>query len=114
MISGNGESLSFAVALTGGYMPLADPGTANDAAHLQQLHQQAAANRESPSAEMLSGERHRTPSMDAIADQLALDIDRAPTKHLDYLARELWKAHAAGALDDDTAQGLAELLRDRQ
>jgi hypothetical protein len=52
--------------------------------------------------------------MEAMAEQLELDIDRAPLKHLDYLARRVWSAHAAGTLDDDTAQGLAELIRDRQ
>jgi hypothetical protein len=52
--------------------------------------------------------------MEAMAEQLELDINRAPIKHLDYLARRVWSAHAAGTLDDDTAQGLAELIRDRQ
>jgi hypothetical protein len=48
------------------------------------------------------------------SDTLALAIDRAPLKHLDYLARQLWSAHANGILDDDQAQGLAEALADRQ
>jgi hypothetical protein len=52
--------------------------------------------------------------MEALTEQLELDIDRAPLKHLDYLARRVWSAHAAGTLDDDAAQGLAELIRDRQ
>jgi hypothetical protein len=48
------------------------------------------------------------------ADSLALEIDSAHPKHLDYLARQLWQAHAAGQLDDAAAQGLAEALRARQ
>jgi hypothetical protein len=48
------------------------------------------------------------------ADHLALEIDRAPSKHLDYLARQLWTAHANGTLTDEQAQSLAELLHDRQ
>jgi hypothetical protein len=50
----------------------------------------------------------------SFADSLALEIDRAHVKHLDYLARQLWAAHANGTLDDATAQGLAETLRERQ
>jgi hypothetical protein len=48
------------------------------------------------------------------ADHLALEIDRAPCKHLDYLARQLWAAHANGTLTDAAAQSLSEQLHDRQ
>ena len=48
------------------------------------------------------------------ADSLALEIAGARPKHLDYLARQLWSAHANGTIDDATAQGLAEALQARQ
>src|SRR5262245_63608777 len=76
------------------------PSAANDAAHLQQTHQQGCGNYESRSAKF--------------ADALALEIDRAPIQHLDYLARQVWSAHANGIIDDDAAQSLAEQLADRQ
>jgi hypothetical protein len=47
-------------------------------------------------------------------DTLWLDIRAAPFKHLDPLCREVWAQHAAGKLTDGEAQGLAEMIRDRQ
>jgi hypothetical protein len=47
-------------------------------------------------------------------DSLWLDIRAAPLKHLDPLCREVWARHAAGKLTDGEAQGLAEMIRDRQ
>ncbi len=82
-------------------MTCTDPAAASDVAHPQQQLEATSSNYESAQTNLL-------------ADHLALEIDRAPTKHLDYLARQVWAAHASGAIDDDAAQGLAELLRDRQ
>jgi hypothetical protein len=50
----------------------------------------------------------------ALFDTFALEIDRAPYKHLDYICRQFWAAHAARKLTDGEAQSLAELARDRQ
>jgi hypothetical protein len=44
----------------------------------------------------------------SLATHFAGAIERAPFSDLNDLAHKLWKAHAAGQLDGDTAQGLAE------
>ena len=49
-----------------------------------------------------------------IAGALALEIDRAPIKHLDYLVRQVWQMHSSGLVSDNEVQGLAELIRERQ
>ena len=121
-------------------MPLADPGVANGAAHPQQTHQQEVVNLESPSAEIAyrpqaldtqepAGESGREgaartapgaqiePAADCesrIAGALALEIDRASIKHLDYLVRQVWQMHSSGLVSDNEVQGLAELIRERQ
>ena len=80
-------------------MPLAEkPGAVNDAAHPQ--HEVTEANCESQSSKF--------------ADALALEISKAPVRHLDFFARQLWAGHANGILTDDQAQDLAEQLADRQ
>jgi hypothetical protein len=77
------------------------PGAATDVAH--------------PNKQLeLDRPNHELAQANLLADHLALEIDRAPAKHLDYVARQIWQAHACGAIDDDTAQGLAEALRERQ
>jgi hypothetical protein len=45
-----------------------------------------------------------------LATAIAGAIDCAQFHELHDLAHKLWKAHAAGHLDDDTAQGLAERI----
>jgi hypothetical protein len=45
-----------------------------------------------------------------LAEQFASAIELAPFSDLNALAHKLWKAHAAGQLDDDEAQSLAERL----
>jgi hypothetical protein len=52
--------------------------------------------------------------MRPVFDTLALDIERLPRKHLDYLCRQVWAAYAAGELTDDEAQTLDEMARDRR
>jgi hypothetical protein len=47
-------------------------------------------------------------------DQLAHAIDGAHPSKLDYLARLIWQSHAAGALEDNHAQLLAEALAARR
>jgi hypothetical protein len=47
-------------------------------------------------------------------EHLARTIEIAPANHLDELAREIWAAHRAGALDDQAAQTAAEAIRARQ
>lgn len=80
-------------------MPLAEkPGAVNDAAHPQ--HEVTEANCKSQSSKF--------------ADALALEISKAPVRHLDFFARQLWAGHANGILTDDQAQDLAEQLADRQ
>jgi hypothetical protein len=44
------------------------------------------------------------------AEQFAGAIERAPFSDLNDLAHKLWKAHAAGHLDDAEAQGFAERI----
>jgi hypothetical protein len=46
----------------------------------------------------------------SLATQFAGAIERAPFSDLNDLAHKLWTAHAAGHLDDETAQGLAEAI----
>ena len=46
----------------------------------------------------------------AIADAIA----SVPLAALDGLSREVWQAHAAGRLDDDQAQALAEAIHERR
>src|SRR3954454_5200953 len=49
------------------------------------------------------------------ADTMSAAIDAARTlTRLDDLNRTLWKAWGAGAVDDDTAQGLAETIEARK
>jgi hypothetical protein len=48
------------------------------------------------------------------ADATMRAIAAAHTTELDRLSRELWRAHAAGVLDDTTAQAAAEALAARQ
>jgi hypothetical protein len=48
------------------------------------------------------------------ADQFAGAISCAQFSDLNALAHKLWKAHAAGHLDDETAQRLAEQLEARK
>src|SRR5262245_52364400 len=50
----------------------------------------------------------------SLADHFAGAIERAPFSDLNALAHKLWKAHAAGHLDDDQAQHLAEQLEARR
>lgn len=50
----------------------------------------------------------------SLADQFAGAIERAPFSDLNALAHKLWKAHAAGHLDDASAQRLAEQLEARR
>jgi hypothetical protein len=47
-------------------------------------------------------------------DTLAWDIEHTPLEHLDSICSRLWRAFANGELDEDQAQSLAELARDRQ
>lgn len=48
-------------------------------------------------------------------ERMRAAIDAAGTlAQMDALAREVWRAHAAGAVDDDGAQRLAELLAERR
>lgn len=49
-----------------------------------------------------------------LADQFAGAIERTPFTNLNAIAHQLWKAHAAGHLDDDQAQALAEQLEARR
>jgi hypothetical protein len=51
---------------------------------------------------------------DMFADQFAGAISRAEFSEVNALAHQLWKAHAAGHLDDDQAQALAEQLEARR
>jgi hypothetical protein len=48
------------------------------------------------------------------AEQIAGAIEHAQFTDLNDLAHKLWKAHAAGHLDDGEAQGLAEQLEARR
>lgn len=48
------------------------------------------------------------------AQAITRAITAARTTELDHLAREVWRAHAAGVLDDVTAQAAAEAIRARQ
>jgi hypothetical protein len=48
------------------------------------------------------------------AEQIAGAIERAQFSDLNNLAHVVWKAHAAGHLDDDQAQELAEQLEARR
>ena len=50
----------------------------------------------------------------SLADHFAGTIEHAPFSDLNALAHKLWKAHAAGHLDDDQAQRLAEQLEARR
>jgi hypothetical protein len=50
----------------------------------------------------------------SLAEQFASTISRAHFSEVNALAHKLWKAHAAGHLDDDQAQGLAEQLEARR
>jgi hypothetical protein len=50
----------------------------------------------------------------SLAEQIAGAISRADFTNLNGLASTLWRAHAAGHLDDETAQGLAEQLEARR
>lgn len=47
-------------------------------------------------------------------EQFAAVIDAAPLSNLDNLARDLWKAHGAGAVGDNNAQALAERIQSRR
>jgi hypothetical protein len=47
-------------------------------------------------------------------DQLSAAIDAAAMPQLDQLAVTLWRAHAAGHVDDDNAQQLAERMQARR
>jgi hypothetical protein len=46
--------------------------------------------------------------------QIATAIEAAPVRALDALSRSIWQGLAAGALDDDDAQRLAELIHVRR
>lgn len=48
------------------------------------------------------------------AEQLTTVIAAASLNTLDQLARTLWQGHAVGAIDDDQAQRLAELIEARR
>jgi hypothetical protein len=48
------------------------------------------------------------------AEAITRAITAARTDELDHLAREVWRAHGAGVLDDATAQAAAEAIRARQ
>jgi hypothetical protein len=48
------------------------------------------------------------------AEQLTAAIASASLNALDYLAQTIWQGHAAGAIDDGTAQQLAELIHQRR
>ena len=48
------------------------------------------------------------------AEQLESAIEGAYLHQLDHLSRDLWKAYAAGAVEDDNAQRLAELIHSRR
>ena len=48
------------------------------------------------------------------ADQLNRAVTTASAVQLDQLAREIWQAHGAGALDDDQAQAAAEAVHARK
>jgi hypothetical protein len=50
----------------------------------------------------------------SLADQFAGAVARAQFSDLNALAHKLWKAHAAGHIDDDQAQALAEQLEARK
>lgn len=52
--------------------------------------------------------------MSKMFDQIAATVQRAPRVQLDELARQLWRSHGAGLLDDGQAQGLAELIQARR
>jgi hypothetical protein len=45
------------------------------------------------------------------AQQIAAAIEAAPIRDLDALSKHLWAAHGAGAITDDQAQQLAELIQ---
>jgi hypothetical protein len=48
------------------------------------------------------------------AHQIAAAIEAAPVRALDTLSRSIWQGLAAGALNDDDAQRLAELIHVRR
>src|SRR5215212_11259405 len=48
------------------------------------------------------------------AHQIAAAIEAAPARALDTLSRSIWQGLAAGALSDDDAQSLAELIHARR
>src|SRR5215212_211099 len=48
------------------------------------------------------------------ANQIASAIEAAPMRALDTLSRSIWQGLAAGALSDDDAQRLAELIHARR
>src|SRR5215213_1371092 len=48
------------------------------------------------------------------AHQIAAAIEAAPARALDTLSRSIWQGLAAGALGDDDAQRLAELIHARR
>lgn len=47
-------------------------------------------------------------------DEIQRAIESALPAQLAGLATDIWRAHAAGHLDDDAAQGLAEMIRAKQ
>jgi hypothetical protein len=48
------------------------------------------------------------------AHQIAAAIEAAPVRALDTLSRSIWQGLAGGALTDDDAQRLAELIHARR
>ena len=45
------------------------------------------------------------------AETIARAVQAARTDELDHLAREIWRAHGAGVLDDAGAQAAAEAIQ---